>query len=102
MQMSDVKEEGGEVQSGDAGVEGVEGCVFERVRRGCCILTVFGSEMVRAIEESLPGGVFMEGVVDFYRDVFYFIFIRLKIVDFLFDFTFADERMDDCYRFFKE
>ena len=32
---------------------------------------------------------------------FYFIFIRLKIVDFLFDFTFADERMDDFYRFLK-
>ena len=95
MQMSDVKEEGGEVQSGDAGVDGVEGCVFERVRRGCGIVTFFGSEMVRAIEESLPGGVFMEGVVDFYRDVFY----EGKIFDFLFDLSFVDERMDDYYRF---
>ena len=34
MQMSDVKEEGGELQSGDAGVDGAEGFVFERVRRG--------------------------------------------------------------------
>ena len=39
MQMSDVNEEGGEVQSGDAGVDGAEGCVCERVRCGCGIVT---------------------------------------------------------------
>ena len=38
-----------------------------------------------------------EGVVDFYRDVFY----KGKIFDFLFDLSFVDERMDDYYRFLR-
>ena len=53
MQISDVNEEGGGVECGDAGFDGAEGCVFERVRCGCGIVT-FCLAMVRAIEERLP------------------------------------------------
>ena len=43
MQISDVNEEGGGVECGDAGFDGAEGCVFERVRCGCGIVTFLSS-----------------------------------------------------------